>query len=531
MYSQKTQLLVLQWNSNSVVHLPTLRVLLSNQNIRPQVICLQETWVKSPDRIPKIPNYSVACYFNRPGNNKGGGVIIYIKNGIPYEPLELNFTDPYLEVCATTLHLQNEKITLLNCYDPPPSPDLTSRSKDKYPKLLDIIPTRNYILLGDFNAHSTLWSSKRDARGTQLSDLVTDRDLLTLNTGQPTMADYDTTPDLTIMTPDIGAKCSWRIFNDPCTSDHLPILINIATKYKKMGTSVRPKWKLDKADWEHYKTLSESISINPLNNIDEVAEEFTKSIQNICQSTIPKTSNKPRKVCPPWWNDECTQALRERNQARKRYLKHKTQPLKDIYNSLKIKTKDTLRDVKTAAWQNYISQLEHKASSKKVWNTFNRFRGSIFENTTCLKINDTPTFSDKGKANALAQHYQKTAMTRNQDSIFQLIKNVKENEFNSDPACFSAQSADPDLLNSSLNSRFTMFELRQALQFKRNSAPGADTISYEMLKQLPDSSKASLLSLINLSWRRGKVPQAWKLAEIIPILKPRKDKLDPQSSP
>ena len=113
------------------------------------------------------------------------------------------------------------------------------------------------------------------------------------------MADYDTTPDITIMTPDIGAKSSWRILNDPCTSGHLPILITIEIKYEKMGTSVRPKWKLDKADWEQYKTLSESKSINPLNNIEEVAEEFTNSIQNICQSTISKTSNKPRKIRPP----------------------------------------------------------------------------------------------------------------------------------------------------------------------------------------------------------------------------------------
>ena len=79
-------------------------------------------------------------------------------------------------------------------------------SNDKYSKLLDLIPTRNYILLGNFNAHTTLWSSKKDARGTQLLDLITDPDLVTLNTGQPKMADYDTTPDVTIMTPDIGAK-------------------------------------------------------------------------------------------------------------------------------------------------------------------------------------------------------------------------------------------------------------------------------------------------------------------------------------
>ena len=33
-----------------------------------------------------------------------------------------------------------------------------------------------------------------------------------------------------------------------------------------------------------------------------------------------------------------------------------------------------------------------------------------------------------------------------------------------------------------------MFELNQALNSKRNSSPGGDTIAYEMLKQLPNES-------------------------------------------
>ena len=451
-----------------MVHLHALRAFLNSSNIVPNIICLQETWVKSHDRIPKIPNYNVASYFNRQGNNKGVGVIIYIESGIAYEPLDLNFSDPYLEVCATSLHLKNEKITIINCYNPPPSADPTSRSNEKYTKLLDLIPTQNFLLVGDFNSHTTLWSNKKDTRGTQFLDLISDKDLFILNTGAPTMADYDTAPDITIATPELGAKCTWSIINDPCTSDHLPILTNIAIQYEKMGTSTRSKWKLDKADWELYKILCKNININPLNNIDEVAEEFTNDIQNICKITVPKTSNKPRKIRPPWWNDECTQALRERSQARKRYLKHKTQPLKDTYNTLKIRSKDTLRDVKTAAWQAFVSQLEHKASSKKIWNTFNSFRGSTFENLTCLKINDTPFFSDTGKANALAQHYQKITMTRNQDPIFQIIKNVKENEFNKDSDRYSGQGIDPKLLNPNLNNKFTMFELQQALLCTRS---------------------------------------------------------------
>ena len=46
-------------------------------------------------------------------------------------------------------------------------------------------------------------------------------------------------------------------------------------------------------------------------------------------------------------------------------------------------------------------------------------------------------------------------------------------------------------------------KLSQALLCKQNTAPGANTISYEMLKKLPDRSKQELLNLINISWERG----------------------------
>ena len=53
------------------------------------------------------------------------------------------------------------------------------------------------------------------------------------------------------------------------------------------------------------------------------------------------------------------------------------------------------------------------------------------------------------------------------------------------------------------NAHFTIKELKIALNSKKTSAPGADTIHYEMLKQLPERNKYTLLKLINKSWERG----------------------------
>ena len=79
------------------------------------------------------------------------------------------------------------------------------------------------------------------------------------------------------------------------------------------------------------------------------------------------------------------------------------------------------------------------------------------------------------------------------------------------------------------NSNFSMKELKTALNSKKNSAPGADTIHYEMIKQLPEKEKFTILKLMNRSWDEGKLPEQWKEATIIPLLKPNKDPNNPQS--
>ena len=53
-----------------------------------------------------------------------------------------------------------------------------------------------------------------------------------------------------------------------------------------------------------------------------------------------------------------------------------------------------------------------------------------------------------------------------------------------------------------------------------NSAPGDDTISYEMLRYLPVTSQKVILAMYNQIWESGTIPADWKNAVVNPILKP-----------
>ena len=77
---------------------------------------------------------------------------------------------------------------------------------------------------------------------------------------------------------------------------------------------------------------------------------------------------------------------------------------------------------------------------------------------------------------------------------------------------------------------FTLPELRGVLRnLKQRKAGGVDEVANEMLRQLSPEGEGRLLELVNASWAAGEVPEAWRVAEIVPIPKAGKDPTDPAS--
>ena len=54
-------------------------------------------------------------------------------------------------------------------------------------------------------------------------------------------------------------------------------------------------------------------------------------------------------------------------------------------------------------------------------------------------------------------------------------------------------------------------------------SPGADGVSNEMIKNLGTAARAKLLQIFNTSWSTGNIPQVWREAIMIPLLKSGKD--------
>ena len=75
-----------------------------------------------------------------------------------------------------------------------------------------------------------------------------------------------------------------------------------------------------------------------------------------------------------------------------------------------------------------------------------------------------------------------------------------------------------------LNVDFTLDELQQAIRsVKHNTSPGADGITYEIIKLFTIKALLHFLYLINKFWKQQLLPSTWKTTIILPLLKQGKD--------
>lgn len=81
-----------------------------------------------------------------------------------------------------------------------------------------------------------------------------------------------------------------------------------------------------------------------------------------------------------------------------------------------------------------------------------------------------------------------------------------------------------------MNAIFSAPELDEVLaSLDHSSSPGPDKITYGTLAHLGPAARQLLLQIFNDSWTNCHVPQAWKIANIVPVLKAGKSPLDLKS--
>lgn len=521
-------LVIMQWNCCSFrARIYELRRFLQCCIAAPDIICVQETLLKE-NQAHRIDGYEVFRQ-DRP-HSKGGGLAILLKEGINHTLMQLEEI-PGIERQGIEISTANGRIKVINVYI---RPKITVTKE----QLSMLFPDRRSIVVGDFNAHSKEWKcTTNNRRGKDLEEVVMEKDLVVLNTGQPTRNSRvgsvnNSVIDLAITTKDVALRCTHSVLNTSLGSDHKVTLTRVDEVADVEENAGLHRWVLKKADWKAFRQFSRVRIHDGIisDDFDATFHAFMEELQETASSAIPerKVNRKAKRHKPLlFWNDKCSQAIYDRNRLRNKATKSKNLEDQIEYQQQQAKTKRIISDTARQKWEDFCSTLHSQSKLGPVWGMARRMNGATAQRTI-------PTLTSEGreastnidKANLLAETYAKTSSTNNFSEAFKRYVSDSERDSLQVPSPSATIDSDVEALNDS----FSLHELREAIRgAKKNRSPGEDKIPYEMIQNLHKSALKVLLKIYNGVWNNGSLPRDWKHSIILPILKPSKDPTKPES--
>ena len=515
---------IMQWNAYCLSsHLNELKHFLSKQKQLPDVICIQETFLKKHRNL-NIDYYTIVRRDR--DEQHGGGLATCIRTDLNFK--ELKAPDD-IECLLTEITVNKKTYTIVNIYQSP----AVIYSYDSLSKLFKY---KNVIVTGDMNAHNPLWKSVAlNSQGKILEKILDDTDCCILNTGIPTYQKAKggtSILDLTIVSNNIALNCNWFAINDTLGSDHCPTFTTFEFEAKIEENEIGYKWFCHKAEWDYYKTLckrllNEAISSEDINSF---SDNVINAIQQAALKSIPKSSGKThkKKLKPlPYWNDKCTIATKNRNKARNKFNRSKLPPDGIEYRKTKALAQKTIRETSRNYWHKFCTSIDKNSTLGAVWNMSKKMQGGTNQFVVpTLKDGDTYLETNKDKANKIAEVFASNSDNKNFTAKF------LENKQNFEQKHVRHYTDKPSAENNNLafNKPFSLDELKQAIKnCKNKTSPGSDTIHYEMIKKLPSECLDVILKLYNQIYAGGVIPKSWKHAIIVPIRKADKNPENPDS--
>lgn len=469
----------------------------------------------SETRLTKDNKISIQGYTiirkDRVNNTPHGGVAIIKKNSISSHTLDLQAET--IEVVA----IQINRETVIAAGYLPPKNKLNTKDLDK------IFHLNNRVFLaGDFNSKHATWNCRTNNRNGNI--IFKYANTHNVNLGIPeTHTHYPYQANALPSTIDFAIYKNLHLdsinsIND-LDSDHNPIITQLLGTVKPPGNHIKLK-NYEQANWDKFKSIINSkltlkSNLHNTHDIDTTVKNCTKIIHKALNKSVPTiVCNKNKaKVLPT----KIINLIKSRNRLRKKFQKTRNPQHKTLCNKLTHVIREEMIAHKNKTWQQKLENI--KPSSNSIW----QLTKSLTRTNSKIQTLHSATgliFTDKEKSEAIADNFEKVhkqtenlSNTRTEKIVTTKYREIKKEPMNKDTIKLTSPN-----------------EIRNIIKTTRNNkAPGPDKIQNIVLKNLPNKAIVQLTYIFNACLKLSYFPQEWKNALILPIHKPGKDKLFPQS--
>ena len=241
------------------------------------------------------------------------------------------------------------------------------------------------------------------------------------------------------------------------------------------------------------------------------------------RKAIPMTgggSSRPKSNL--WWNKDCEEAVRMKRKMYRLYSKDQNAETHERMKSANRDCNKIIAQAKREHWLAFSDPVSAgEADLGSVWKKIRKMKQRYVAPDSDLQQGSRVYTTDQAKTDAFVEAFAEARDTDSLPADMQQFRLEME-------ATFTEPVPDDSLAVNSPPPPPTCTELRRALASIRKvkDSTGVDTVSCQMLKEVPESFLKILLGFFQRCWDEGTIPAGRKDAVVVPIHKhgkPRKE--------
>ena len=500
-------------------------IALSETMLNPEFICLSEIGRKNiENREAQLQKMGLSMKFEKPSKVRGGVAIIHSTDQILEERTDLKIKKP-----KNTNILDHENIwyetdikgigkTIIGVIYKHPNSTIAGlkQFKNDLNSILVKInnENKNCIIAGDINLDAL---NIKKTNNKEFFEMIMDSNFIPLVTLPTRIQDEScTTIDHIFINQKLISNSSKRlagnIYSD--ISDHLPNFLTLGhTKTYKINNS-RPYVRIfgEKNHKKFEKAMEETNweSLYQATEPETAIGIFKATYNKVFNESFPlKKLSRARAKDKKWVNPKLRKLINKKEDTYRKLLNN---PTSDTIKKKYAKIRNTVNSQTEAAEIKYYQELmnEEKKSMRNLWDV----AGAIINPQKMKKSSHIKSLKHKGEtitnSGKMADIFNKYFSSIGKD-LAEKIK-VKNNAHKK----YLKNRLQPSIELTEVTSEEILKILNS---LKTNKAAGDDGIRPGMLKKCATTLMDPLTHIMNLSFKKGIVPDCLKLAKVMPVYK------------
>ncbi|KAG5877811.1 hypothetical protein JTB14_013740 [Gonioctena quinquepunctata] len=138
------------------------------------------------------------------------------------------------------------------------------------------------------------------------------------------------------------------------------------------------KWRISQADWVGFRTETDHklSQVHFTGDIHADVITFANCITSAADMYIGKSVISASRRNSPWWNENCSAAVRECKKALNKYRRIRSEETLIIFKKIRAKAKLVLKQSKKASWRNYTSSITSDTIPTQIWAKIKQMSGN-----------------------------------------------------------------------------------------------------------------------------------------------------------